>query len=353
VSGNGDGGSHTHGVNPAAISSQLHAVANIQDTLATRLAGSMPDVSDAMVAAVAAAASAAAAAAAAAVVAAAGQHVQAHMQHNPPAGFPFFGIPPALLAQMAAINMPQLEQTSSQVPSQTPCALGMGSGLDTLVLRGSEGDRLTSMQPPSAPLPLPDLEAAAGGAAAAAAAAAAARGANGEGETATTDGFNVTAANGGAARGSDGDSACSRETANPQDTQDAAGPPPAALEAAAWQLGAAAMPGMPGAVGGAGQLAWQLGATGALPWPRQQGWAGAGQPDAASAAALAANPFLLISECLPAPRAGLGPLCVLSLLQRPCRGVDVPACCVRPPAARACLCSCSARGHASRARPSA
>ena len=54
----------------------------------------------AAVAAVAAAASAAAAAAAAAVVAAAEAHVQASLQANPPKGFPFFGLPPSMLATM-------------------------------------------------------------------------------------------------------------------------------------------------------------------------------------------------------------------------------------------------------------
>ena len=54
----------------------------------------------AAVAAVAAAASAAAAAAAAAVVAAAEAHVQASLQANPPKGFPFFGLPPSILANM-------------------------------------------------------------------------------------------------------------------------------------------------------------------------------------------------------------------------------------------------------------
>ena len=54
----------------------------------------------AAVAAVAAAASAAAAAAAAAVVAGAEAHVQASLQANPPKGFPFFGLPPSILATM-------------------------------------------------------------------------------------------------------------------------------------------------------------------------------------------------------------------------------------------------------------
>ncbi len=54
----------------------------------------------AAIAAVAAAASAAAAAAAAAVVAGAEAHVQAALQANPPKGFPFFGLPPSILANM-------------------------------------------------------------------------------------------------------------------------------------------------------------------------------------------------------------------------------------------------------------
>ncbi len=58
------------------------------------------EITEASVAAVAAAASAAAAAAAAAVVAAAGQQVQAYLQAHPPQGFPFFGMPPSLLAQL-------------------------------------------------------------------------------------------------------------------------------------------------------------------------------------------------------------------------------------------------------------
>ncbi|PNH08309.1 Protein CCA1, partial [Tetrabaena socialis] len=64
------------------------------------------EVTEATVAAVAAAASAAAAAAAAAVVAAAGQQVQAHLQAHPPQGFPFFGMPPSLLAQITLQNSP-------------------------------------------------------------------------------------------------------------------------------------------------------------------------------------------------------------------------------------------------------
>jgi hypothetical protein len=63
---------------------------------------SSADISEQTVAAVAAAASAAAAAAAAAVVAAAGQQVQSYLNLNPPPGFPFFGMPPAVLAQLSA-----------------------------------------------------------------------------------------------------------------------------------------------------------------------------------------------------------------------------------------------------------
>lgn len=70
------------------------------------------EVNEATVAMVAAAASAAAAAAAAAVVAAAGLQVQAHLQAHPPAGFPFFGVPPSLLAQVTLAN-PALEVFSS------------------------------------------------------------------------------------------------------------------------------------------------------------------------------------------------------------------------------------------------
>ncbi|KAK9815423.1 hypothetical protein WJX72_003427 [[Myrmecia] bisecta] len=58
------------------------------------------EVGEATVAAVAAAASAAAAAAAAAVVAAAGEQVQAQLQASPPQGFPFFGLPPSMLATL-------------------------------------------------------------------------------------------------------------------------------------------------------------------------------------------------------------------------------------------------------------
>ena len=74
----------------------------------------------AAVAAVAAAASAAAAAAAAAVVAAAEAHVQASLQANPPKGFPFFGLPPSILATMGL----QL-QSDAQVPPRplAPCEL--------------------------------------------------------------------------------------------------------------------------------------------------------------------------------------------------------------------------------------
>lgn len=83
---------------------------HLQAPLTSGLPTSTNEVTDATVAAVAAAASAAAAAAAAAVVAAAGQQVQAHMQVHPPSGFPFFGVPPSLLAQMSAASTPAMEQ---------------------------------------------------------------------------------------------------------------------------------------------------------------------------------------------------------------------------------------------------
>lgn len=70
----------------------------------------------AAVAAVAAAASAAAAAAAAAVVAAAEAHVQASLQANPPKGFPFFGLPPSILATMGL-------QLQSEAQVTLPCSV--------------------------------------------------------------------------------------------------------------------------------------------------------------------------------------------------------------------------------------
>ncbi|KAK9831489.1 hypothetical protein WJX81_001358 [Elliptochloris bilobata] len=63
--------------------------------------GGLGDAGGAPVAAVAAAASAAAAAAAAAVVAAAGEHVQAQLQACPPQGFPFWGLPPSMRANVS------------------------------------------------------------------------------------------------------------------------------------------------------------------------------------------------------------------------------------------------------------
>jgi hypothetical protein len=80
--------------------------------------GANGDATEAAVAAVAAAASAAAAAAAAAVVAAAGQQVQQHLQVHPPAGFPFFGMPPSVLAQLSAA-----------AGAPTPSALGLRADL--------------------------------------------------------------------------------------------------------------------------------------------------------------------------------------------------------------------------------
>lgn len=55
------------------------------------------------VAAVVAAASAAALAAATAVVAAAEQLIQASLQRDPPKGFPFFGMPPTMLASLSIL----------------------------------------------------------------------------------------------------------------------------------------------------------------------------------------------------------------------------------------------------------
>ncbi len=81
----------------------------------------------AAVAAVAAAASAAAAAAAAAVVAAAEAHVQAALQANPPKGFPFFGLPPSILANMGLQhqNGAQVLACSSHPWSCTLCRTHM------------------------------------------------------------------------------------------------------------------------------------------------------------------------------------------------------------------------------------
>mmetsp|Transcript_40589 Transcript_40589/g.90222 ORF Transcript_40589/g.90222 Transcript_40589/m.90222 type:complete len:1163 (+) Transcript_40589:155-3643(+) len=92
-------GTHSYRSLPIFRLQQPHSTANFPSV--SGQTGCEAEVSEATVAAVAAAASAAAAAAAAAVVAAAGQQVQAHLQVNPPRGFPFFGIPPALLAQVS------------------------------------------------------------------------------------------------------------------------------------------------------------------------------------------------------------------------------------------------------------
>lgn len=354
MSGNADGGSHTYGANngnggghngSAAISSQLHLASGLPSLtgVTNRLSsgggggggnaaavgpasgagapGTATEVTDAMVAAVAAAASAAAAAAAAAVVAAAGQQVQAHMQWHPPAGFPFFGIPPGLLAQMAALNMPgALETSSPQLPVLTP-ALGGGGAFEAFRPIDS-APALPPLQPHSAPPPVRP----AAGAAGAAAGAGPAPGAGSLAEaTATTDGFHVSAAAGAAgACSSDGDSACSRETANPDMQADAEQLAVGPLDAA-WQGGLA--PGQ--------QLAWQLGTAGALPWALQPGWAGGGAvgaaapaPHDASALAAAANPFLLISEC-----ASLAASCsvayALVLAALPCCTAQLA--CHRPP----------------------
>lgn len=87
---------------------QLTAAATLSGAEAAGTAAAAADdaasegVNDATVAAVAAAASAAAAAAAAAVVSAAGSRVQAYLQAHPPAGFPFFGVPPGMLSAYTA-----------------------------------------------------------------------------------------------------------------------------------------------------------------------------------------------------------------------------------------------------------
>ncbi|GAX76320.1 hypothetical protein CEUSTIGMA_g3766.t1 [Chlamydomonas eustigma] len=81
----------------------------IQKGATTTTCAPAGEVNEATVAAVAAAASAAAAAAAAAVVAAAGQQVQIYLQNHPPAGFPFFGLPPSMLSQLtfnSQLNIP-------------------------------------------------------------------------------------------------------------------------------------------------------------------------------------------------------------------------------------------------------
>ena len=90
--------------------------------------GANGDATEAAVAAVAAAASAAAAAAAAAVVAAAGHQVQQHLQIHPPAGFPFFGMPPSVLAQLSAA-----------AGAPTPAALGLRADLLAAAGTGAVG----------------------------------------------------------------------------------------------------------------------------------------------------------------------------------------------------------------------
>ena len=103
----------------------------------------------AAVAAVAAAASAAAAAAAAAVVAAAEAHVQASLQANPPKGFPFFGLPPSILATMG-LQLQSEAQVSSGVkpldshtaPSMSLCSAAVSASYTCLALQGMTAARL-------------------------------------------------------------------------------------------------------------------------------------------------------------------------------------------------------------------
>lgn len=137
------------------------------------------EVSDTTVAAVAAAASAAAAAAAAAVVAAAGQSVQAHMQVHPPQGFPFFGVPPSLLQQMS--NLPAT--SSDGLAGSGPYAQALPQNWKGLLGLADRAQALQAHNNMS-------VEA-----------------------TATTDNDRLSASV--QTRDSDGDSACSRETSNP------------------------------------------------------------------------------------------------------------------------------------------
>ena len=226
----------------------------------------------AAVAAVAAAASAAAAAAAAAVVAAAEAHVQASLQANPPKGFPFFGLPPSILANMglqgqASGAIGSLSLAPSLLLSPAPSAGGIHPAQhipDSSALQGlSQGFAQTAQLPLNVAAlstlarlacsgGLAGLTAAVGGGAVTtcpeAQQAVAVHAVAGDGHTATNvpgarnpaavqaadDASDGLRRDSGKRNSSDGDSACSREHATDCRTlQGAVAAPSAAINAAA------------------------------------------------------------------------------------------------------------------------